>query len=289
MGAAVRKTKNWAPAGVVTSLCVTIFILVACVFTLYPVVYAVIGSFKTNQELTAGGKFFPAVWMIGNYWEAFVRADFLRYSYNSIVVSAASMVIAVVVTSLAGYVLARYEFFGKKLIMVAFLSLMFVSIGAVSLQPIFMLLRSLGLTKSLAGLILAITGAQTANVLLVMGYVKGVPRELDEAAVIDGCGIGGIFFRIVSPLIRPVLGVVALFSFRNAWNDYVVTLVMTIPKPQFMTISVAVVQLKYSMNAAAEWHIMLAGASIAIVPILFVYLFTNKQFIAGLTAGSIKG
>ena len=270
-------------------LLVALFILAGCAFTLYPVAYAVIGSFKTNAELTAGGAFLPRTWMVSNYRDAFIQANFIRYTLNSVLVSAASMSIAVATTSAAGYVLARYDFRGKRIVLGAFVSLMFVSIGAVSLQPIFLLLRDLGLTKSLAGLVLAITGAQTANVLLVMGYVRGVPRELDEAAVIDGCGIGGIFVNVIAPLIRPVLGVVALFSFRNAWNDYVTTLVMTIPRPEFMTLSVAVVQLKYSMNAAAEWHIMLAGASIAIVPILVVYLFTNRQFIAGLTAGSIKG
>lgn len=270
-------------------LLVFLFILMGCVFTLYPVAYAVIGSFKTNAELTAGGSFFPRSWKVSNYRDAFIQADFLRYTLNSVIVSAASMAIAVATTSAAGYVLARYEIRGKRLILGAFISLMFVSLGAVSLQPIFLLLRDLGLTKSLAGLILAITGAQTANVLLVMGYVRGVPRELDEAAVIDGCSVAGIFLRVILPMIRPVIGVVALFSFRNAWNDYVTTLVMTIPQPKFMTLSVAVVQLKYSMNAAAEWHLMLAGASIAILPILLVYLFTNRQFIAGLTAGSIKG
>jgi ABC-type glycerol-3-phosphate transport system permease component len=85
------------------------------------------------------------------------------------------------------------------------------------------------------------------------------------------------------------MAVVALFTFRNAWNDYVTTLVMSISMPKLKTLTVAVVQLKYSMNAAAEWHIMLAGASIAIIPILIVYFFANKQFISGLTAGAIKG
>lgn len=281
---AARRAKENA-----SRILIALFILAGCAFTLYPVVYAVIGSFKTNAELTAGGKFFPRKWMVSNYHDAFIQANFLRYALNSVIVSAASMAIAVATTSAAGYVLARYEFRGKRLVLGSFVALMFVSLGAVSLQPIFLLLRDLGLTKSLAGLVLAITGAQTANVLLVMGYVRGVPRELDEAAIIDGCGIGGIFVSVIVPLIRPILGVVALFSFRNAWNDYVTTLVMTIPRPEFMTLSVAVVQLKYSMNAAAEWHLMLAGASIAIIPILAVYLFTNRQFIAGLTAGSIKG
>ena len=94
---------------------------------------------------------------------------------------------------------------------------------------------------------------------------------------------------MILPLTKPILAVVALFSFRNAWNDYITGLVMTITTPKLKTLTVAVVQLKYSVNAAAEWHIMLAGASIAIIPILIVYMFANKQFIAGLTAGAVKG
>lgn len=285
----MNRFKHLRPRAIAAEALVAAFVLVACAFTLYPVIYAVIGSFKTNQELTLGGRFFPSSWRYENYRTAFIEANFLKYTLNSIVVAAGSMLLALATTSCAGYVLARYDFAGKKLVAGLYLAFMFVSIGAVSLQPIFLLLRSLGLTKSLAGLVLAVTGAQTANVFLVMGYVRGIPRELDEAAIIDGCGIAGIFTHVTVPLMRPILGVVALFSFRNAWNDYVTTLVMTIPHPDFMTLSVAVAQLKYSVNAAAEWHIMLAGASIAILPILVVYLFTNKQFIAGLTAGSLKG
>ena len=139
------------------------------------------------------------------------------------------------------------------------------------------------------GLILALVSGQASNVLLTMGFVKGIPKELDEAAIIDGCSLYGIFFRIILPLIKPIIAVVALFSFRHAWNDYITTLVMTISLPRLRTLTVAVVQLKYAVNAAAEWHIMLAGASIAILPIIIVYAFCHKQFIGGLTLGAVKG
>ena len=121
------------------------------------------------------------------------------------------------------------------------------------------------------------------------GFTKAIPKELDEAAIIDGCSIYQVYYRIILPLTKPILAVVALFSFRNAWNDYITGLVMTITAPALKTLTVAVVQLKYSVNAAAEWNILLAGASIAIVPILIVYMFANKQFIAGLTSGAVKG
>jgi ABC-type glycerol-3-phosphate transport system permease component len=134
-----------------------------------------------------------------------------------------------------------------------------------------------------------LTGSQITNVFLVMGFVKGVPKELDEAAKLDGCSIFAIYYRIILPLIRPILGVIALFTFRNTWNDYITTLIMTMSNKSLTTLTVAVVQLKYSVFAAAEWHIMLAGASLAIIPVLILYIFTNKQFISGLTAGAVKG
>lgn len=266
-----------------------VFVGIMVVFTIYPIIYTVLGSFKTNSELTQGGNFFPAVWHFENYVQAFIEADFVKYTLNSVVVSVAVMVIATLTASLAGFTFARREFVGKKLIMFAYVGLMFVALGSVTLYPIYSLLTKLHLNKTIVGLILALVGGQASNVMLTMGFVKSIPKELDEAATIDGCSIYGIFFKIILPLIKPIMAVVALFSFRTAWNDYITTLVMSISLPKLRTLTVAVVQLKYSANAAAEWHIMLAGASIAIIPILIVYAFCHKQFIGGLTAGAVKG
>lgn len=266
-----------------------LFIGIMVIYTLYPILYAVIGSFKTNSELTLGGSFFPSKWHFENYYQAFVQADFTKYTFNSVLVSLSVMVIATITSALAGFTFARRQFVGKKLIMSMYVALMFIALGSVTLYPIYTMLVKLKLHKSIIGLILALVGGQASNVMLVMGFVKSIPKELDEAATIDGSTIYGIFFRIILPLIRPILGVVALFSFRRAWNDYITTLIMSISMPKLRTLTVAVVQLKYSVNAAAEWHIMLAGASIAIIPILIVYFFCHKQFIGGLTAGAVKG
>lgn len=265
------------------------FLTIMVIFTLYPVIYTILGSLKTNAELTQGGGFFPKVWHFENYYQAFIQADFTKYTWNSVVVSVSVMLFAVITCSLAGFILARRNFIGKKLLLGLYMSMMFVSLGSVTLYPIYELLRTLNLNKSILGLIIALTGGQATNVFLVMGFTRGIPKELDEAAIIDGCSIFGVYTRVILPLSKPILAVVALFSFRGAWNDYITSLIMTISMPKLQTLTVAVVQLKYSMNAAAEWHIMLAGASIAIIPILIVYLFANKQFIAGLTAGAVKG
>lgn len=266
-----------------------IFLSIVVICTMYPIIYTVLGSLKTNAELTQGGNFFPSEWHFENYYRAFMEADFLRYTGNSMIVSISVTVLAVVTCSLAGFILARRDFAGKKILLALYMSMMFVSLGSITLYPIYELMRSLHLHKSIFALIIALTGGQATNVFLVMGFTKAIPKELDEAAIIDGCSIYQIYSKVILPLTKPILAVVALFSFRNAWNDYVTGLVMTITTPALKTLTVAVVQLKYSINAAAEWHIMLAGASIAILPILLVYMLAHKQFIAGLTAGAVKG
>lgn len=286
MEAEARSKKGAARA---VGVCSVAFLVVMMVFTIYPILYTVFGSLKTNAELTSGGSFFPKEWQFQNYYQAFIQADFIKYTWNSVILAVSTMVLAVVTCALAGFILARRDFVGKKILLALYTSMMFISLGSVTLYPIYQLLQKLGLHKNIAGLIIALTGGQAVNVLLVMGFVKGVPKELDEAAIIDGCSIYGVFGRIILPIIKPILAVVALFVFRNTWNDYVTTLIMTISNKGMQTLTVAVVQLKYSVNAAAEWHIMLAGASIAIIPILIVYLLCNKQFIAGLTAGAVKG
>ena len=264
-------------------------ILILLVLSIYPVLYALIGSLKTNAELTLGGSFFPQAPQWENYKKAFIDSNFFRYTINSVVVSIATMIIAVVSSSLTGYVLARYDFRGKKLMLSVYGAMMFVSIGSVALYPIKLSLQQFNLDNTLLALVLVLTGSQITNVFLVMGFVKGVPKELDEAAKLDGCGVFSTYYRIILPLIRPILGVVALLTFRNTWNDYITTLIMTMSNKSLTTLTVAVVQLKYSVFAAAEWHIMLAGASIAIIPILLMYIVANKQFISGLTAGAVKG
>jgi ABC-type glycerol-3-phosphate transport system permease component len=202
-------------------------VLVLIVFTVYPVIYALLGSLKTNAELTLGNSILPAVPQWQNYYTAFIKSNFLEYGKNSLIVSLATMALAVITTSLSGYILARFDFAGKKLMTVSYAAMMFVSIGAVALYPIMQMLDKIGMSKSMLSLVLVLTGGQITNVFLVQGFVKGVPKELDEAARIDGCSIFRTWWQIIMPLIRPILGVVALFTFRNTWNDYITTLVMT--------------------------------------------------------------
>ena len=283
------KKKRWTPVKVVAAAVKWVFLIAMCVFTLYPVFYAVIGSFKTNAELTLGNSLFPEAWHYENYLYAFEKLDFGLYTLNSVVLALLTVVLSVVTASMAGYVIGRREFIGKKLLSALYLGSMFISVGSVALYPLYKLLNSWGLTSNLMGLALILTGGQVSNIFLIAGFARSVPKVLDDAATIDGAGVFRIYWQIIVPMIRPILGIVALFSFRTAWNEFITAQVFTMSNPNLKTLSVAVANLRYSSNAAAEWHIMAAGASIALIPILIVYLLANKQFIAGITAGAVKG
>ena len=285
----MNKTHSKKRNDLAAAIVAYVFVGITVIFTLYPILYTLLGSFKSNAELTLGNSFLPQEWHPENFYTAFVRANFARYFVNSATISGAVMILAVITTSMAGYVFARREFVGKKFWLGMYTALMFIALGSVTIYPTYTLLARLGINKILLGLILTLLGAQISNVMLVRGFVNGLPKELDEAAILDGCSPFQVYWKIILPLIRPIIAVTALFSFRTAWNDYITTLVFSISMPSLRTLTVAVVQLRYSANAAAEWHIMLAGAAIAIVPILIVYMFCHKQFIGGLTAGAVKG
>ncbi|MGH4140056.1 carbohydrate ABC transporter permease [Clostridium sp.] len=266
-----------------------IFIISMIIFTLFPVVYIILGSFKSNMELMIGGNIIPKVWRLTNYIDAWKKANFAIYTWNSLYFCFFVTLGSLLISSMAGYILARKNFFGKKIFKAVLLSTMFITLGAIVYKPLYIMMVGIGLNKSLWAIILIQIGAQGMNIFIVERFVRGIPKELDEAAKIDGCSTFRIYWQIIIPLIRPILGVVGLFAFRDAWNSYVLPSIFSIMNKNLMTLTVGVVNLKYADGAAIQWNIMVAGASIALVPMLIVYVFASKQFISGLTVGGVKG
>ena len=126
------------------------------------------------------------------------------------------------------------------------------------------------------------------HIFMLLGFFKAIPRELDEAAMVDGSGFVRTFFRIILPLLTPGLGVAGLFAFRHAWNEYILPLVFTMTNPQLQTLTVGLANLRYGSSAAMQIHLMMAGACLSILPMLLAYIVANKSFIQ-VTAGSVKG
>jgi ABC-type glycerol-3-phosphate transport system permease component len=265
-----------------------IFLLVVALFTLLPLTMAILGSLKTNAELTAGATFLPSTWEFGNYAKAWKQANFAQFMWNSFYISTAVSISVLLITSMAAYAVDRTSFPGKRAYVVLQSSTMFISIGAVVLRPQFDLMVVLGLNKSLWGVILILISAHAYIFFMIIGFFRAIPKDLDEAAYIDGCNFYSVFFRIILPLLRPALAVAALFSFRGAWNEYIVPLVFTMTSPKLQTLTVGLANLRYGVGAAAENQLMMAGACIAFLPVLVVYLFANKSFMQ-VTAGAVKG
>lgn len=264
------------------------FLLVVAFFTLFPVVMAILGSFKTNAELTAGATILPSTWQFSNYAIAWKQANFSVFMWNSFFVATFVTIGTLLVASMSAYAIDRTRFPGKKLYVAIQASTMFVSIGAVVLRPQFDLMVKLGLNKTLWGVIIILISAHAATYFMLIGFFKAIPRELDEAAYIDGCNFYTVYWRIILPLLRPALGVAALFTFRGAWNEYILPLVFTLTTPNLQTLTVGLANLRYGIGAAAETHLMMAGACLSFLPILVVYIFANKSFMQ-VTAGAVKG
>lgn len=268
-----------------------LFMLAVAALTLYPVLYVVFGSFKENGELLVGGtNMFPKVWIVDNFIEAWEKADFSIYTINSVIIAVGVMILSLISSGMAGYVLNRRNFRFKKLIYGLLLAFMFINVGSVSLRPLFELAIKLKLNTSLFSVIFISAGtAQATYIFLVNSYMSSIPKELDEAATIDGCTFFQTYTHVVLPLLRPILATVALLSFRGGWNEYILPLVFTMTDASKRPLTVGVTMLKNSGDGAAAWNIMFAGATIAIIPILLIYIIASKYFIEGLTGGAVKG
>lgn len=265
-----------------------IFLLAIAFFTLFPMAMAILGSFKTNAELTTGATLLPSIWKFSNYATAWKQANFSRFTWNSLFVSTAVTIGTLLVASMSAYAVDRTRFPGKRLYVILQASTMFISIGAVVLRPQFDLMVKLGLNKSLWGVVLILISAHATVYFMLIGFFKAIPKDLDEAAYIDGCNFYTVYWRIILPLLRPALGVTALFTFRGAWNEYILPLVFTMTNPKLQTLTVGLANLRYGIGAAAEIQLMMAGACLSFLPILVVYIIANKSFVQ-VTAGSLKG
>ncbi|MCI6887778.1 MAG: carbohydrate ABC transporter permease [Lachnospiraceae bacterium] len=269
----------------------TLFLVIVAAFTLYPLIYIILGSFKENAELLRGGtKLLPEKFILDNYKEAWEKANFARYTINSIIISVGIMTVTLISTSMAGYVFARKNFRGKELLYSLFVAFMFVNVGSVTLRPLFELAVKVKMNTSFISIILIGAGTgQATYIFLVRGYMNTIAKELDEAAKIDGCTFFQIYYMIILPLLKPILATTGLLSFRAGWNEYIMPLVFTMSNEKMRPLTVGVTMLKNSGDGTAAWNLMFAGAAISIIPIVIIYLFTSKYFMSGMTSGAVKG
>lgn len=272
-----RKAPMWA---------LTFGLLVFAGFWVYPFVWVLSASVKDQLEVfTAGLGLVPETFVWENYQRAWVDASFSKYMLNTLIVTVMTVLLVVIRCAMAGYVLARYQFIGRKVVVGVLVATLFVPAGY-TIIPVVEVTQRLGLLNSLTGMIIALAGGgHVAAVLLYMGYFRGIPRELEEAAVIDGAGFLTIFFRVMMPLAGPVTATVVVLTFLSTWNAFFLPLVFTFSRPDLRTLSVGM-QAFVGENSV-DWPGMAAAATLSLLPIVILFLFLQKYFFEGI-AGAVK-
>jgi len=250
-----------------------------------PVLYVVLSSLKTTAEINRV-VLLPEKLYWTNYVNVFKSKEVVHGIWNSTFVTVLSMIIAVAVSSLAGYAIGRRTERLYRLLYLLFLSAMMIPVGS-SLVALYMIIKSIGLTNSAYGLIL-IYAAQAIpmGILLYSGFVKTIPRELDEAATIDGCGYYRRFATILFPLMKPVSITFAVISSIGIWNDFLMPLLFITSEAK-RTLPLAVYS--FTSSHAADLGGIFAMLNVALVPPILFFVFMRNYFFEGLTAGAVKG
>ena len=260
--------------------------IIACVLGIVPIVLLVLTSLKPDGEIVQFKSVLPQEWTLENYRHIFGNTEevpILRWLLNSLFISSSVTVLVLTVSSLAAYSLARIRPPGSKAIFAIIVGTMMVP-GQILLVPLYLLLNKLGWIDTPLALIVP-QAAGAFGVFMLYQFLKGIPRELEEAAAIDGCSLLRIYWHVVLPLARPVLATLAIFVFLGSWNDFLGPLVFLDSTANYtLPVGVALFQSSYG----AQYGLTFAACVICTLPVLAVFIIFSKQIIAGLTAGALK-
>jgi raffinose/stachyose/melibiose transport system permease protein len=253
---------------------------------LVPLAYAVLGGFKDNGQLVGSPTLLPTRWVFDNYGELLGSGTFWRFVLNSVIVALVSVGMVVTCASLAAFVLARMVFPGREAIYTLFtLGLLFPS--AVAILPLFVLLRFLGLLENPLGVALPQAAfGLPMTIIILRPFFRSIPRELEDAAKIDGCNSFGFFWRILLPLARPALATVSVLAIVSSWNAFFLPLLVFGASDQW-TLPLGV--MNFTTEHTSDWAKILAFTSLSMVPAVLFYIIAERQIVSGLTAGSVKG
>ncbi|GAA3440802.1 carbohydrate ABC transporter permease [Planomonospora venezuelensis] len=256
------------------------------VLVLVPLLFGLLGGFKDNAQLATNPFGLPAPWHPENYTEVLASGSFWRQVANSVLIALATTVLVVGLSALAAFAFARFAFRGRELLFTVFTAgLMFPF--AVAILPLFVLMRAFGLLDNPLGVVLVQAAfGLPMTIIILRGFFAGVPREVEEAAVIDGCTPFGVFWRILLPMARPALATVSVLAIVASWNNFFLPLAV-FNDPDWWTVPLGVQQFQgqYSSDIART----LAYVVLAMVPALGFYAVAERHLISGLTAGATKG
>jgi raffinose/stachyose/melibiose transport system permease protein len=263
-----------------------ILMVILAAIVVIPVLYAAVGGFKDNFQLSSDPMALPNPWVVANYTDVLTSETFWQQLGNSVLIAIVTTVTVVTLASLAAFVFARRSFPGRETVFTLFtLGLLFPS--AVAILPLFILVRTLGLLDSPLGIALPQAAfALPLTIIILRPFFRQIPIELEDAAQIDGCSAFGFFWRVLLPLAKPALATVAVLAIVSSWNQFLLPLVILSDQANWtLPLGVTNFSTQYSSDTAR----ILAYTTLSLIPALGFYLIAERQLIGGLTAGGVKG
>ena len=251
-----------------------------------PIGYAALSGFRDNYQITAAPIALPDPWIVENYTDVLADPGFWQQLGNSVLIAVITTLTVVAFASLAAFVFARREFPGREVLFTLFtLGLLFPA--AVAILPLFVLVRTLGLLDNPLGIALPQAAfALPLTIIILRPFFRSIPKELEDAAEIDGCSTFGFFWRVLLPLAKPALATVAVLAIVSSWNAFLLPLVILSDQANWtLPLGVTNFSTQYSSDTAR----ILAYTTLSLIPALGFYLIAERQLVGGLTAGGVKG
>lgn len=262
-----------------------IFLSVYSLFLILPFLWLVMSSFKSQDEFIAKPLSMPEKWISANYTDAWNTVDMPLLFRNSLLLCVVSVVGVLLLASFVAFIVSRLRFKFNFLLMNFFLLGMMIPINA-AVIPLFINLKQMGLINTFSGVILSYIAFNLPMAIFLMtGYMKSIPKELDEAAYMDGCSTFGLFWKVILPISRPVFATAAIVIFMVLWNEFLFVL-LTLEGNDRITVPLGLMKFagEYSVNYASQ----MAAIVIFIIPIIIVYVLLRKQIIRGMAEGAVK-
>lgn len=285
--ALARKTAKTAPAAAKwKEALVWSGLTVYGILTIYPLYWLIISAFKDTMDFFNRPFGLPSTWHFDNFARAWEASKMGTAFLNSVVVSIGSLLLTLLVAALSSYVLSRFQFRLKGWVMAFFVVGMLIPIHS-TLVPLFILMKQMSLLNTYWALILPYTAFALPTAIFVLAaYMTSIPKEIEEAAFIDGTGLWGVFFRMILPMSVPAISTVSIISFLHYWNDFSFALVF-ISKSSMKTLPLSIAILADSSQT--DFGLTMAAMVLAVVPTIAIYLLFQEQIMKGMTAGAVKG
>jgi raffinose/stachyose/melibiose transport system permease protein len=289
----MKTTVYYKTKRVSINLLIHLFLLSVTVTCLYPLLWMISSSLKTQESIFRDVSLIPHQLHFRNYINAWIEGGFDQYFLNSLIYTACVVVGIVIVSSLAAYAFSRLSFPGRNILFIMFMAAMMIPIPG-SFVALYVLLNKLSImTKGVLGrdtplgyILCMINVGLSTSIFLLKTFFDKMPKELEDAARIDGCSKFGIWWNVALPLSKPVLAVVVVFNALNVWNEYILALII-FDSRQYMPLQVALQ--KFQGEFVTNYPLLMAGLTITVLPIIVVYLFMQKYIVKGVTQGALVG